>query len=109
MNPVDHPHGVCIPNHRIYAQKVLTIPRVVTINISVRLRQSRDTLFQVKRLVSSLLGGLVCCVVLKRSRTKGFERVFVTSDMLALHLCTFRMEHSEGERKDFETNPLCLM
>jgi hypothetical protein len=43
---------------------------VVTINISVKLRQSRDTLPKVKRLVSLLPGGRVSSAVLRRSRTK---------------------------------------
>jgi hypothetical protein len=103
MNPVDHPHGVWTPNHRLYVQIALTMDRVVTINILVRLRQSRDTPHKVKRRVSLLLGELVCCVVPRRSRTRGIDGGFIISDMLALHLCTFRMEHSEDERKNFET------
>jgi hypothetical protein len=108
MNPVDHPHGVCILSHRTYMQTMLTMDRVVTINILVRLQRSRDTPHRVKKRVSLLLGELVCCVVLRRSRTKGIEGVFIISDMLALHLCTFRMEHSEDERKDFEPNAPCF-
>lgn len=89
-------------------QTMLTMDRVVTINILVRLQRSRDTPHRVKKRVSLLLGELVCCVVLRRSRTKGTEGVFIISDMLALHLCTFRMEHSEDERKDFEPNAPCF-
>jgi len=69
MNPVDHPHGVCA-SCAFAGELGLTEYRVVTINILVRLRQSRDTPYRVKRLVSLLLGELVCCVVPKRSRTK---------------------------------------
>ena len=101
MNPVDHPHGVWIPNHGEIVRTVLTMDRVVTINILVRLLRSRDTLHKVKRRVSSLLGELVCCVVLRRSRTKGIEGGFpYFRTLLALHRCTFRMEHSEDERKN---------
>ena len=45
---------------------------VVTINISVKLRQSQDTLHKVKRLVSLPPEERVCSAVLKRSR---IERV----------------------------------
>ena len=72
MNPVDHPHGVCT-FYAVIGNEILTNHRVVTINILVRPLQSRDTLHKVKRLVSLLLGELVCCVVLKRSRTRGFD------------------------------------
>lgn len=72
MNPVDHPHGVCI-SQLPGRFSLLTHNRVVTINILVRLRQSQDTLHKVKRLVLSLLGELVCCVVLKRSRIKWLD------------------------------------
>jgi len=71
MNPVDHPHGVRI--HEITRPQGiwLTRNRVVTINILVRRRQSRDMLCKVKRQVSLLRGELVCYVVLKRSRIRG--------------------------------------
>ena len=69
MNPVDHPHGVCATNV-LSKYNILTKTRVVTINILVRLLRSRDMLHRVKRLVLLLLGELVCCVVLKRSRTR---------------------------------------
>jgi large subunit ribosomal protein L8e len=88
MNPVDHPHGVRIKNND-GRQLMLTRNRVVTINILVRPRQSQDMLHKVKRLVSSLLGELVCCVVPKRSRTKefydGIFGILFASGMLALH------------------------
>ncbi len=77
MNPVDHPHGVCALRTGVMNKK-LTGNRVVTINILVRLRQSRDTLYKVKRLVSSLPGELVCCVVLRRSRTKWVDDLGVS-------------------------------
>ena len=72
MNPVDHPHGVCTFN-AVIGNEILTNHRVVTINILVRPLQSRDTLHKVKRLVSLLLGELVCCVVLKRSRIRWLD------------------------------------
>ena len=93
MNPVDHPHGVCDLIGAILGGRSLTQTRVVIINISVRPLRSRDTLHKVKRLVSLLLGELVCCVVLRRSRTKWVEGLFIASDMLAMHLCTCGMEH----------------
>ena len=70
MNPVDHPHGVREPSYAGLRIKKLTQNRVVIINISVKLLRSRDTLRKVKRLVSLLLGELVCYVVLKRSRIR---------------------------------------
>ena len=72
MNPVDHPHGVRTFRSGLL-NYILTTPRVVTINILVRPRLSQDTPSKVKRLVLSLLGELVCCAVLKRSRTKWFD------------------------------------
>jgi hypothetical protein len=91
MNPVDHPHGVC--THKTKSKdKLLTGNRVVIINILVRLRQSRDTLHKVKRRVSLLLGELVCCVVLKRSRTKWVDGVFSLLGTCWLRICTARMK-----------------
>jgi len=87
MNPVDHPHGVCI--FRFLQDEGLTNSRVVTINILVRLRLFRDTLFKVKRLVSSLLGELVCYVVLKRSRTKLIDEVFIAYGTCWLRIFVF--------------------
>jgi hypothetical protein len=81
MNPVDHPHGVCTFDSEIQKQ-VLIKPRVVTINISVRLLPSRGTLPKVKRLVSLLLGELVCCVVPRRPRIRlclNWDWVFIAS------------------------------
>jgi hypothetical protein len=76
MNPVDHPHGVRESKYEASKVKKLTQNRVVTINILVKLLRSRDTLHKVKRLVSLLLGELVCCVVLKRSRIRLVEGLF---------------------------------
>jgi hypothetical protein len=73
MNPVDHPHGVCTLNYGSKKVELLTVNRVVTINILVRRLRSQDMPHKVKKLVSLLLGELVCCVVLKRSRTRGFD------------------------------------
>jgi hypothetical protein len=87
MNPVDHPHGVRESNHEIHEVRRLTINRVVTINISEKLLLFRDTLHKVKRLVSSLPGELVCCVVLKRSRIRWSGRGFFASVLLASHFC----------------------
>jgi hypothetical protein len=77
MNPVDHPHGVREINLEVLETTKLTNNRVVTINISVRPLRSRDTLHKVKRLVSLLLGELVCCVVLRRSRIRWDESLFL--------------------------------
>lgn len=95
MNPVDHPHGVCIPNATLN-HKILIKNRVVTINILVRLLRSRDTLHKVKRLVSSLHGELVCCGVLRRSRIRWLDiRGFlIVLGLLASHSCAFRMDWS---------------
>ena len=88
MNPVDHPHGVCIP-YRINEDLDLIISRVVTINISVKLRLSQGTLSKVKRQVSLLLGELVCYVVLKRSRTKLIDEVFIAYGTCWLRIFVF--------------------
>jgi hypothetical protein len=72
MNPVDHPHGVRISGV-MRMDNGLMNNRVVTINISVKLPPSRDTLPKVKRLVLSLLVELVCSVVPRRSRIKWFR------------------------------------
>ena len=77
MNPVDHPHGVRNPSHEMPDVGRLTKNRVVTTNISVRRLRSRDMLHKVKRLVSLLLGELVCCAVLRRSKTRGVEDLFL--------------------------------
>ena len=77
MNPVDHPHGVREINLEVFEARELTNIRVVTINILVKPLRSRDTLHKVKRLVSLLLGELVCCVVLRRSRIRWFEGLFL--------------------------------
>ena len=76
MNPVDHPHGVRESACKALKDEKLTQNRVVTINTLVKLLRSRDTPHKVKRLVSSLLGELVCCVVLKRSRIRWVEGLF---------------------------------
>ncbi len=86
MNPVDHPHGVCLSD-TVFGNKYLTRNRVVTINISVRRLRSRDMLHKVKRLVSLLLGELVCCVVPKRSRTRWFDH----GDFLLYRACWLRI------------------
>lgn len=70
MNPVDHPHGgVSKPNSCCHGLH-LTHHHRVTTNISVKPPPSTVTLSLVKRLVSSLPDGLVCCVVPRRRRTK---------------------------------------
>ncbi|KAB8300275.1 hypothetical protein EYC80_000476 [Monilinia laxa] len=86
MNPVDHPHGVCKTCH-FNQKQALIRNRVVTINILVKHPQSQDTPHKVKRLVSLLREELVCYVVPKRSRIERVEGIFITSDMLGLHLC----------------------
>lgn len=77
MNPVDHPHGVRALSPTIILTDKLTMYRVVTINILVRPQQSQDTPHKVKRRVLLLLGELVCYVVLRRSRTKWHQGVFI--------------------------------
>jgi hypothetical protein len=89
MNPVDHPHGVSKSKHKILEPRKLTNSRVVTINISERLLLSRDMLHKVKRLVSSLPGGLVCCVVLKRSRIRWSGEIFFASVLLVRIFVSF--------------------
>jgi hypothetical protein len=78
---------------------LLTNSRVVTINISVRPLRFPDTLHKDKRLVSLLLGELVYCVVLKRSRIRGLDELGFSfaSEILAAHSCTFRKEHCGNE------------
>jgi len=67
MNPVDH---VCTPENysSTHADTVPSLTVVVTTSISVRPLRSADTPHKVKRPVSSLRGGRVCYVVLKRRR-----------------------------------------
>lgn len=75
MNPVDHPHGgVSSRQARTTADEATRLTQTprVTINISVRLRPSRDTLRRVKRRVLLLPDGLVCFVVRKRQRSRLF-------------------------------------
>ncbi len=75
MNPVDHPHGGVSdgrPNG-CWDVTYLTQCYRVTTNISVRRRLSRGTPPRVKRRVSSLRDGRVCCVVPRRRRSKGFH------------------------------------
>ena len=71
MNPVDHPHGGGKFSRTVTlsAACLLNIVQVI-INISVRRRPSRDMRYRDKRLVSLLPEELVCCVVLKRQRSK---------------------------------------
>jgi hypothetical protein len=58
-------------------------------------------LHKVKKLVSLLLGELVCCVVLKRSRTRGFDdRVFHCFGYAGLAFMYPRKEHCEDELKN---------
>lgn len=99
MNPVDHPHGVCTPEFQIKI-RILTENRVVTINILVRLLLSRDTLHKVKRLVSLLLGELVCCVVPRRPRIRLFldwDWVFIASGYAGFTFYVPWKEHCEDE------------
>ncbi len=73
MNPVDHPHGGVSFLRCSMGGKTgerLTPAARVTINISVRLRPSQDTLHRVKRRVLLLPDGRVCSVVRKRQRSK---------------------------------------
>ena len=71
MNPVDHVSCRCLrfgPGN--YANYVCSPTVVVTTSISVKHRQSRVTLYKVKRPVSLLRGEQVCYVVLKRRRIR---------------------------------------
>lgn len=70
MNPVDHPHGGVSKTALRFHELHLTCRHRVTTNISVKPLPSTVTLCLVKRLVSSLPDGLVCCVVPRRRRTK---------------------------------------
>lgn len=70
MNPVDHPHGGVSRTHFRFNELRLTRRHRVTTNISVKPPPSTVTLSLVKRRVSSLPDGLVCCVVPRRRRTK---------------------------------------
>lgn len=100
MNPVDHPHGVRIFKIMESSRRLMKY-RVVTINISVKLQQSRDTQPKVKRLVLLLLAELVCSVVPRRSRIKWewwFDDFFVWDMMGFLAFsCTRGQEHCEME------------
>ena len=72
MNPVDHPHGGVS-----YSGSAWTVTQMtdkfyrVTTSILVRRLPFLDTPPRVKRPVSLLPGGRVCCVVLRRRRSKG--------------------------------------
>lgn len=72
MNPVDHPHGGVSGINSLCCDTELTHVYRVTINTLVKPLRSTGTLYLVRRQVLSQPGGLVCCVVLRRSRTKGF-------------------------------------
>lgn len=92
MNPVDHPHGGVSRSRLQVNAAILTIHHRVTTNISVRPPPSTATLSPVKRRVSSLPGGLVCCVVLRRRRTKFSAaglRGLGSSDCFDLWSCVF--------------------
>ena len=71
MNPVDH-----VSVHKWHAittgtlTYITSLTVVVIINISAKLRPFLAMLHRVKRPVSSRRGGRVCCVVLRRPRTK---------------------------------------
>lgn len=73
MNPVDHPHGGVSISGSPSDDTHLTVHSRVTTNILVKPLPSTATLCLVKRRVSSLPDGLVCCVVLRRSRIKAFS------------------------------------
>ncbi|KAI1180435.1 translation protein SH3-like domain-containing protein [Nemania sp. FL0916] len=96
MNPVDHPHGgvSCRQrNTRRQAGDMLTQDTRVTINISVRLRPSRDTRHRVKRRVLLRPDGQVCSVVRKRRRSRVFLRgslVYQGGWSFIATLCIFR-------------------
>lgn len=78
MNPVDHPHGgVCFPATYMYLTFGWDTDKLhrVTINTSVKLLPSLDMPPRVKRLVLSPPEGRVCCVVLRRQRSKGLENL----------------------------------
>lgn len=72
MNPVDHPHGGVSKISSSRADSELTHLYRVTTSTLVKPLLSTGTLWPVRRRVSSQPGGLVCCVVPRRSRTKGF-------------------------------------
>jgi hypothetical protein len=107
MNPVDHPHGVSNSFNKSH-DTALTRNRVVTINILVKHRQSRDTLPKVKKPVSLLPGELVCYVVPKRSRIERVKGVFINSDLLGLHLCIFGWS-SAGMTENTSTTISCAL
>jgi large subunit ribosomal protein L8e len=82
MNPVDHPHGGVSNIESNFCRSCLTLVLYrVTTNISVKPPPSLVTPPRVKRLVSSLPDGLVCCVVPRRSRSRAF-----TTDFMGLGL-----------------------
>ena len=70
MNPVDHVRDAQRMECRTSANNCRSLTVVVTTSILVRPRPSPATPHKVKRLVSLLPGELVCCVVLKRPRTR---------------------------------------
>lgn len=71
MNPVDHVSLCTISSVYQDADNHLSsLTVVVTINISAKLPPYLDTLPKAKRLVSLLPGEPVCCVELRRRRTR---------------------------------------
>lgn len=84
MNPVDHPHGgvscTQIPIPHSCTFDLTHYSSRVTTNILVKPLPSLVTLSRVRRRVSSQPGALVCCVVPRRSRSKGclFSRLLLS-------------------------------
>lgn len=100
MNPVDHPHGgVSIFRTSRRSTGTLTQWNRVTISTSVRLRPSHDTPSRVKRRVSLLREGRVCCVVPRRRRSKGAGISWSHWDGVKLACLHLLMVLLEGRRR----------
>ena len=92
MNPVDHPHGgVRFSEMRRCTTFEWDADKFhrVTINTLVRLLPSLDTPPRDRRLVLSLPEGRVCCVVLRRRRSKGLENFDLIGMVLQWLACIY--------------------
>ena len=91
MNPVDHV-SKCFGNlASIMANYLPSLTVVVIINISEKLLLFRVSQHKVKRLVLSLQGGRVYCVVHRKSRTSQYRGFCL--DLLAICLCRSISSH----------------
>lgn len=102
MNPVDHPHGGVsrIDSCGLCRRRLRMLTWIhyrVTINISVKPRQSPDTQHKVKRRVSLRRDGRVCYVVPRRRRSKMGSPGHGSSRRLEFYLIALCISLGTGE------------